>query len=428
MATLTTSQADAFGATVAPKVQRILLIALLFAALPVIAAILYRGTERELSDAVLQALRRSDVIYLLAEGVVCLIAFRSGVRLSSVWSGCPVYVRALLTIFLATFAVSSLFVSEMPLTSLGRSVQWLLHLVFAACVFQLFRGTSRTIADRFAVCLSAGMLVYVPILIVHVSTNWSEIVEWTYAMPGYANVRSLGHVLTAMAAIPIAMFLRSPGKDRRWQACLAAMIVILMSTLLWTGSRAAVYGLGCALVAGTLFGGVRLPASRLIPLAGLLLISFCIAYANLPDSDSFRLIRDGNSDFGSGRTTIWLSALSHIAERPIWGWGAGAAHWLIEVGGRRFTEPHNVILQFALSWGVIAACAAFALLASAWFAMMRALRHDATLYPYVLMTNCLLAMSLVDGVLFRPHTIALIFIGFAVCLARDHDRRGQPVR
>ena len=218
--------------------------------------------------------------------------------------------------------------------------------------------------------------------------------------------------------------LYTPGAGPRQRVLVCATIFLATAALFWSGTRAGVLGMagGVAVLLAT----VRtLPPARILILAGIAAALGIIASRFwLPPDAAFGLLRrageQGSGDlesFSSGRTIVWASMMKAFAGSPLFGVGEGAVHWLAAIGKDRHVQPHNSVVQMLSSWGLIAGTAASYLLARLLFAIHRMARRGMWAIPLVLMLDCLLVMSLADGVLYFSRFIMWFAGGGGIALA-----------
>jgi O-antigen ligase len=189
----------------------------------------------------------------------------------------------------------------------------------------------------------------------------------------------------------------------------------------WSGTRAgmvAIIVVGAAMVAGT----------RTLPRLGTLaLITALSAIATLlgvmlvPDHTDFWLFQysdmEGTGAFTGGRLDMWIATFNKWLEAPIFGWGSGSMFWEVRSLGWTHTQPHNVVLQFLISWGVIGAVGGLWLIGRALRAAHVHAMGEPRLLPVAGVLYALLFQSLLEGMLHYPRFIMTIMTGFAVILA-----------
>jgi O-antigen ligase len=158
--------------------------------------------------------------------------------------------------------------------------------------------------------------------------------------------------------------------------------------------------------------------------AALLLAATVATLLNPYGDPSFMLYRpagayaDANGA-SSGRLEYWWAALQVAMDRPWLGSGAGSCWWLVQGPDVNHVQPHNALIQFFLSWGLVPTMALVALLADAALRVHRIARRVPAVVPLVMMLDALLAMSMVDGMLYFARFLMLVSALFAICLASN---------
>lgn len=85
--------------------------------------------------------------------------------------------------------------------------------------------------------------------------------------------------------------------------------------------------------------------------------------------------------------------------------------------GANHVQPHNAIVQFLLSWGLIPSIPLLALIGWATWRVHRIARAVPRIVPLVMMLDCLLVMRMVDGMLYFAGFVMLIVTLYALCFA-----------
>jgi O-antigen ligase len=134
----------------------------------------------------------------------------------------------------------------------------------------------------------------------------------------------------------------------------------------------------------------------------------------------FQMFHHGDASsanaISGGRLNYWKSTLDAIAQYPWLGSGAGSAWWMASSNGFYHVQPHNVLLQFLLTWGIIPTVPALVLLGVATWKVHHAARGNSTLIPIIMMLDCLLVISLVDGMFHFSRFLMIIFACYGICL------------
>ncbi|AJP70964.1 hypothetical protein TS85_02685 [Sphingomonas hengshuiensis] len=395
--------------------------------LPLAAALLFRTYTLVVSPPAWEVARQLGLPFVLAEIGFLLCARRQGMELWTILAEWPRWLRWALWVFVGSFWISSAFVSQRPATSLAFTLIWLVHLLFAAAAFHLVRAAGGVDPWRFGGWLSAGLAAMVLAIALHFLILPADlighqgVIDWGSAVPGFISSRLFGAWTGAVAAFLAGLiWLRETGGRRPgWLYPAFALVALLM---MWSGTRAALMGCGVAMLGGWAVAGpppVRAMMVKALPiLAAAALLAIPLAPYGHPQFYMY-MPGDGASvaGFSSGRNIFWASALRVFVQHPLFGTGAASSWWLVPLDGFYHVQPHNAVVQFLLNWGIVATVAALALLAGAtWFAH-RAARRNRDLLPMVMLLDCLLAMSMVDGMLHFVRFVMLIAFALAVCLA-----------
>lgn len=404
-----------------------LLAAVVGVALPLAAALLYRTYDLMVHPEGWEMTRQLGLPFVAAEIGFLLYARRRGLDLGAMLRRWPRGLRGALIVFLATFWVGSAFVSPRPTVSLAFTLVWLVHLLFAAAVFHLVRRAGGIDPWRFGFWLSAGVAALVPVIAAHFLILPPELIghersiDWGSAVPGFISSRLFGAWVGAVAAFLLGLIWLSERGARRapWLYPAFALIALLM---MWSGTRAALLGCGVAMIGGWIVA--RPPPVRALTLKVLpiLAVAALLAIPLAPwGHPQFYMVMPGDGSsvagFTSGRTVFWASALRVFAQHPLFGTGAASSWWLVPLDGFYHVQPHNAVVQFLLNWGVFATLAALVLLSAATWRAHIAARANAALLPMVMLLDCLLAMSMVDGMLHFARFVLLIALAIATCLA-----------
>lgn len=402
---------------------------------PVFAGLIFRTYSYHVAPDAAEILRQLDVPFILAELAVILWAHHSGMRFHPILRQVDRPARIAIAVFLGTFWLSSAFVSENAGYSMIRASFWFIHIAFGVAVFHLIGAAQREGLMRFGAGLCAGFILFLPLMAVHLlyAPDPEEVVGgkiiWSSAIPGSLSVRHLGIWAGLVLGLALgALYIRDCGATQH-RLC-QALIFIAIVTLCWSGTRSAVYGIACALL-------VLLVTVRALPPLRTVALAFALSSAGvwvstwwLPPDPSFGILgRDlaasqGAEAFTTGRMVLWTSMLKAFAGSPVLGVGEGAIHWIAETGDMHHVQPHNSVVQMLSSWGLIACLAAAYLMARLMILIHRLARRDPIMVPLALMMNCLLIMSLADGVLYFSRFIMWFAAGAAVALAVA-ARRGE---
>jgi exopolysaccharide production protein ExoQ len=393
--------------------------------MPVLAAFIYPTYAHVMASPQVEWTRLVELPFVVCEIGVIYAAWRGGMQSGDYWRALPRDARFALVLMLVGLTVSSVFVSKEPTRSVLISMITIVHLQFFATIH--FFAVRKGLADlrAFMPLLGAGMVVLALL------TAWkfsfpppaAQVpggkIEWGNALPGFISVRHFGSWTGAITAgFLVALLYSAPDRTERWSRLWYTLGICLSA---WSGTRAVFAALvGVGLIFGITLR--QLPDRRaLAQVAGLTAVGMLIAYCLPVPSQEFWLFDSDdlqNADnLSGGRLVLWQATFFKWLQAPMFGWGSGSTFWEVYVGWAH-TQPHNVILQCLISWGIVGAAGALWLLGRAIAAVHRQGAADVALRPLMGMTYALLLMSLEEGMLHYPRFIMIIAMGLAVVLAR----------
>lgn len=157
------------------------------------------------------------------------------------------------------------------------------------------------------------------------------------------------------AAVGVILTLLSPAlAGTRWPRL--AAVGVFAACLVLSNNRMAMAGLGAALFyANWAKGNKALKLAIVAFVASLVLL----VYLGAGDELLELLSRSGSSDeitSGTGRTRIWAVVLQLWSEQPLFGYGAGAAKYILPKNPLLFAaaaHAHNLFLNILFSGGVV---------------------------------------------------------------------------
>lgn len=407
---------------------------------PVLAGFIFRTYGYHVSPTWAETLRQLDAPFILIEVAVILWARHRGLNYRAMFERLDRPAQFALVLFLCSFWISSAFISQDPGYSMVRASFWPVHIAFGFAVFHLAGLPTKAGLQRGGAALFAGFVLFVPLMAIHLLTapDPSQVREgaiiWSSAIPGCLSVRHLGIWAALVLACAVGALYAFDGKPRE-QAIVCALIFMATAILFWSGTRAGIYGIvGALLIVLTVLR--KVPPKRTVAWAGAAaILGILISEIWLPPNSAFGIFQrsgaasGGLESFSSGRTIIWAGMMQAFAGSPAFGVGEGAVFWVTAIGDERHVQPHNSIVQMLSSWGLIASLAAGYLVARLLLLIHRMARRDALCVSLVLMIDCLLIMSLADGVLYFSRFIMWFAGGVALMLAmrvRDTAPAEQP--
>lgn len=402
---------------------------------PLLAGLVFRTYGYHVAPAKAEILRQLDVPFILVEVAVVMWARGNGLNYRALFMRFDRPAQIALLVFLGSFWVSSAFISADPAYSLIRASFWLVHIAFGFAVFHLAGIPTRDELLRFGGGLFLGLVAFLPLTAVHLlnAPDPASIPEgriiWSSAIPGCLSVRHLG-IWAALVLAAAVGGLYASGRHRGAEIVFGFLIFLAMAVLLWSGTRSGVFGIGAA-CAACLVTRREIPPVRLIIIAsGATLAAVFASQAWLPPDPSFGIIQrstQAGGEFTSGRTEMWIKMLHVFAGSPVFGVGEGAVQWLATVGSDRHVQPHNSVIQMLSSWGLIACLASGYLVLRLLLIVHGMARRDVAIVPIVLVIDCLLVMSLADGVLYFSRFIMWFagFAGLSLAIAARHAEEKQ---
>lgn len=395
--------------------------------LPLLAATVYKTYGLTVGREWLEITRQAGMIFIAAEIAIIMHARRRGMNPVAIIRTLPRWAGAALIVFLMTFWISSVGESRLVGFSLMLSLGWIVQLLFAASLYHYTSHTSAIDMPAVARGFVLGLIGLTASIVLHFTTIPAALigphgaVDWGSSIPGFISNRLFGSWCGAVLALLTGIAWQQ--HDDRERGPLYLMLAFAFGLTLWTATRAALLGWVIGVPIAWLLAGP--PASRAIytRLPLYLLAAGCVALVMPPYGNSaFTLLRIGGTEsldaVSSGRLALWENALRVAADYPLLGSGAGSNWWLVPVNGFYHVQPHNAVVQFLLNWGLIPTIPALMLLVGATWHAHRNLRHRPEILPAILMLDCLLTMSMFDGMLHFAQFIMLVVGCLAICLAQ----------
>jgi O-antigen ligase len=358
---------------------------------------------------------------LAAEIFVIAVALRSGLfdaMRQWRWPVVPTGAAALLIVI----ALVTAALAPDPAPARVWTAVWLLHLMFGIAVAHLCR--LEQLAPRtLAVFYLAGLFALMLLLCVFAAQGTGPRFDWTRHWPAATHIRHFGYLIAA--AIALLIGLAAHVQRRSTLANLWLLALAAFAFALWTGSRGTVFGVAGGLALGLLIlPGLRKPL-LLAGVAASLALGFLIAStipAPGPLMGTARTVSQTvqSGEVTTGRTQMWVQTVDAISKRPLFGFGEWQMRTVAPFAD--LSQPHNVILQVALAWGLVGlACVA---ILAFWFfrRSLPIVRVDADLAPPFLAVLTIAAFALIDNSLFNPPSVSI----FAACAGMVASRWQAP--
>jgi exopolysaccharide production protein ExoQ len=393
--------------------------------MPLASALIYPTYTHIMQRPWVEWTRLQELPFVGSEILIIIWASRKGMDSTAMWRSLPSDVRLASLLMLVGVFASSIFISAAPLQSITISLITMLHLLFALSVSYLFGLSSSRDSYPFFMGLGFGLIVLAVLTAVKfgfppsLSDVPDGVIEWSAAIPGFISVRHLGSWSGAITAGFAAILLY--GNDRQRLSWNHFFYFLSAAITIWSGTRAAI--LAIMLTTAILVAMRRkIPSFRSVSILAMLTGAALIAaWILLPaDDTAFPLFNSDDTNnavnMTGGRLTLWIATFHRWLDSPWLGWGSGSVFWEVNIGWTH-TQPHNVILQFLISWGIIGAIGALWLLGRAIFAVHKKVLRQPQLQPLLAILYALLLMSLEEGMLHYPRFIMLIILLFAVILS-----------
>jgi exopolysaccharide production protein ExoQ len=385
----------------------------------------------------MEMVRQLGLPFIVAELAFILWAATRGFRLDAFWRGLAPYLKWSVLLFLGTFWIGSAFYSEVRPLAVLHNIFMLIQLVFAcALAFAVGRFDYEDI-HKMATALAAGLLLFCGMtayaFTFHppLSSMPNNEIIWQYAVPGFISLRLFGAFCGALFCFLLGVCILADERKKlnfwhiAWMILAAAMVI-------WSGTRAAVLGAIVATAMAMVFFRVRPSLKAVAAFCIAIAIATAIALALVPKGDIlFLLYTSGDVATGDaatgGRLEYWTSVWNAYLHYPIFGAGPYATGFLLDGGDVVHVQPHNIVLQFLITWGAIATFFALVIMAIATWKVHRIAARHRIILPFLMMLDCLLLMSLLDGMTHFAQPLMLIMISYAAIFGYSHAaERGDP--
>lgn len=396
--------------------------------MPVAEAAIYPTYMHTMRLAWIEWTRLQEIPYVLFEAVVIAFAVRRGMTLRLAWKGLSHDVRlALLALVIGIF-VGSIFTSNLPAFTVAASCISIVNLLFALAAAHLLgqsRNSSVAMLMPLMVCGLVILSCYTALRFAFPPPThlvWGGVIEWPSAIPGFISVRHFGSWSGAIAA-GMGVQILFGAKSGRFELS-HLFYFIAAAVTVWTGTRAAILAM-IVIFLITCISLRRLPTPDAIGRAALLTgAALTAAYILLPADPTFRLINAGDYSTLQGATALrdrlWELTFLRWLDSPWFGWGTGSTFWEVDIGWPH-TQPHNAVLQFLISWGVVGTAGALYLIGKAIRRVHAPGMTNAELRPLLAMLYALLFQSLLEGMLHYPRFINAIIFLFVVIVIRSRS-------
>ena len=404
------------GVGVGHRYSPVVVIALIIGMLPLANGLLFRAYTFPLRPAGLNPLFELEFLYLLAELGLILWARAQGMVFKTEFLKLNQLTRYALLAFLSLFWISSVAFAPAPIYSAIRAFYWLVHIGCAFAVGYLIATVNRQLLQTATVAVSLTFVVLYLFVMGHLYFSPVPMTErpqgyWGAIIPGFISIRQFGmlagFVLTGWGAL--VLIEKQPPLGR--VMCLIVTTLII-TAMLWSGTRSALLATGVALPISLIF------ARKLPSLTGCAIVVLASAFGvylstfMVPVDGAFgmfatpRFAIGEGTDFGSGRLDLWKFATEMFLKSPLLGWGEGSFYQLFALAnGDYHVQPHNFVIQFLMSWGILAGGIALVMMAKALLRLHLGLHSAQRMIMPLAVLDSILVMALLDGALFTLRTI-----------------------
>lgn len=422
--------APASGQTYLHRLPVAAVIGLALALPMLVSGLAFTTYDIAMTSLPLEILRQLNAPFVFAELVICAWAFVRGFKLRGSFMALDKPARIALAVFAASFWIGGAFVSKAAPFATLFNLSYAIHIAFLAAVAQLARGWSErdtAMLGRLAALALAGFGAMIAIrFLLPPPGRPVDTIQWQFAIPGFISVRLFGAVAGAWAtvALYLATTRASEPNLRSW---VFAACTLTVGMVVWSGTRAAVFGIGVAGTIALLRWRASMRPELVAKASGAAILGCILAVVLLPygDRDFWLFIpsdfQGGADTVASGRLTLWLASWKAFCTVPLFGAGPGASAWILPPTIFPHIQPHNLVMEFLLNWGLIAAGAALFLLVKLVASAHRRAGNEPTAVPFLLAADSLLAMALLDGTFhFAQHLMLwAAFMGIALGAASN---------
>lgn len=420
---------------VARRYPPVAVIALIIGLLPLANGLLFRTYYFPFRPAGLNPLFELEFLYLLAELCLILWARAKGMVFKTEFLQLNQLTRYALLAFLALFWISSVAFAPAPIYSAVRAFYWLVHIGCAFALGYLIATVRSVQLQRSVEIIAAGFVAISIVLAVHFyfapfsHHTVEKGFDWTSIAPGYLSIRQFGMVSGFVLIAWIVAILS--GKKVGGNALGAfAIAAILFGIMFWTGTRSAMLAVAVVIPIVLIFGRKLPPKFAIVSVMFAALVGAALSTIWIPPGGSYGMLTpskfaiDGSSDLSSGRLDLWGYGLEMLWNSPLLGWGEGSYFQLLAMAGKGFhLQPHNFVIQFLMSWGILAGGIALVMMAKALLRLHLGLHRAYLMMIPLAALDCILVMAMLDGALFTLRTIlpAIFFWVLAEKISADAD-------
>ena len=401
-------------------------LATVWGALLIFMGLFYRTYDIAMASVGMEFSRQIGTPILVVEIAVTAFALSNGMILSDYWKRLSTLTRCLLAIFLSTFWVSSVFVSAIPPAAIMLNFGVVVQILFCMSLCHCLALVDRRGLERMRTIFLGTMLIFSVMILYQfvLATPPHKMTTWQFAIPGFISVRIFGAVCGALVAYFLMTLLidEEAHRARSWHYLALAFVLGLV---IWTGTRAAVLGVVAALAIAVVFYRIRPAHVVFAKLCATVVVAATVATLLLPPDPCFSLFQTGDyqsmDTATAGRLELWKVTWNAFLTVPVFGAGPAANSWMMPPDIFPHVQPHNVILQFLINWGLSGALPAFGLLCIATWRAHQIVRTERYLLAVLAMLDCLLVMSFVDGILHFARETMMVMMCYAIIFRAGRD-------
>lgn len=314
-------------------------------------------------------------------------------------------------ITLVVIAIGTIGIAPDKFEATSRTIFWITHLGFGFSI--MFLCGKAFDPGEFVRTYIWGFVAFAAAFAVFVASMFHQQIDWTRDLPAVVHIRHLGIYATAIIGLCVGRMATTVRRDT-WVFAFAAA-VCGFALALWTGARGPVFAVAAAVVIGMIVS----PATRQIKAWGgalaaagtaLLAVAWLPAPASNMGVGRTIAATTRSADVGTGRLAMWKGVIQAIEHQPLFGYGAGQMSAVAPFYD--MMQPHNLVLQILLDWGIsgLLCCTVLSL----WFvsrAIPAVRSNEAQLLAPLLAMAALFALSMIDAALYHVLPVSI----FAAC-------------
>ncbi|WP_260483661.1 O-antigen ligase family protein [Sphingomicrobium flavum] len=333
----------------------------------------------------------------------------------------PRLARWLLLALVLLLALSAATAAASIPYAVARTAVLCIHLLAGLSLYALWNGPGGPSDRTVLTGLLSGWLCFLLIALAFIAlAPEAGSFDWAFFGLGVQNIRSFASYCMMMSVLALGALLCLTG----WRRALAAAVALIaLALIFWSGSRGPALGWVAAWVAGILLVARPYKMKLLGQGSALLVAAAALSFVHQVPRFNFGLLRllgigmeYGPNGVTSGRTQIWATTIDYIARSPLFGYGVGQFRPVVDLPTRQ-PFPHNTVLQFLFNWGWVGGTIALILLGWLGLAVTRRARGAPGLAfcGFLLVASCF-AFGVVDEPFFDVMPIYLFMLACVIAL------------